>query len=84
MDKQVSRDKLIEEIKAVPQDRIGELYDIIHYFRLGLGLERREREDIKKSAQEFFGIWKDITLEERTALEEIQFRREQTLRERNL
>ena len=84
MDKQALKDKLMKEIEALPQDRIGELYDIIHYVRLGLGLEGKERKGTKKKALEFFGAWRDITPEESRVLEEIQLRRERTLRARSL
>lgn len=30
------QDQLIEEIKLIPEDRLPEIYDLIHYFRLGL------------------------------------------------
>ena len=30
------QDQLIDEIKLIPQDRLAEVYDLIHYFRLGL------------------------------------------------
>ena len=84
MNKRVLRDKLMKEIEALPQDKIGELYDIIHHFRLGLGLEEKERQGTKRKAKDFFGIWRDITPEESRVLEEIKLRRERTLRERNL
>ncbi len=28
--------QLIEEIKQIPSDKLAEIYDLIHYFRLGL------------------------------------------------
>ena len=28
--------QLIEEIKQIPSDKLAEVYDLIHYFRLGL------------------------------------------------
>ncbi|MEA5533710.1 hypothetical protein [Crocosphaera sp. XPORK-15E] len=30
-------DQIIEELKAIPQDKLTEIYDLIHYFRIGLG-----------------------------------------------
>ena len=30
------QEQLIEEIKLIPEDRLTEIYDLIHYFRLGL------------------------------------------------
>ncbi len=31
--------KIIQELQDLPEDKLAELYDIIHYFRLGLGQE---------------------------------------------
>lgn len=33
--------KLIEEIKQIPNDKLAEIYDLIHYFRLGLKQEKQ-------------------------------------------
>lgn len=30
------QEQLIEEIKQIPSDKLMELYDLVHYFRLGL------------------------------------------------
>ncbi len=29
--------KIIQELQDIPEDKLEELYDLIHYFRLGLG-----------------------------------------------
>ncbi len=31
--------KIIQELQDIPEDKLAELYDLIHYFRLGLGQE---------------------------------------------
>lgn len=36
------QDQLIEEIKLIPEDKLAEIYDLIHYFRLGLKQESVE------------------------------------------
>jgi hypothetical protein len=33
------QDQLIEEIKLIPEDRLAEMYNLIHLFRLGLKQE---------------------------------------------
>lgn len=33
------QDRLIEEIKRIPPDKLAEVYDFVHYFRLGLAHE---------------------------------------------
>lgn len=34
------QDQIIAEIKQIPDDKLAEIYDLIHYFRLGLSRER--------------------------------------------
>ncbi|MGB3641422.1 MAG: hypothetical protein WBA39_28170 [Rivularia sp. (in: cyanobacteria)] len=34
--------KIVQELQDIPEDKLAELYDIIHYFRLGLGQERTQ------------------------------------------
>ena len=36
------QEQIINEINHVPSDRLNELYDLIHYFRLGLLYEQQE------------------------------------------
>ncbi len=30
------QEQIIEEIKQIPNDKLDEIYDLIHYFRLGV------------------------------------------------
>jgi len=32
-------EKIIQELQDIPEDKLTEIYDLIHYFRLGLTLE---------------------------------------------
>lgn len=32
-------DKIIEELRDMPEDKLAEIYDLIHYFRFGLERE---------------------------------------------
>ena len=34
------QEQLIEEIKQIPDEKLAEIYDLIHYFRLGLVQEK--------------------------------------------
>lgn len=34
------QEQLIEEIKQIPNEKLAEIYDLIHYFRLGLAQEK--------------------------------------------
>ena len=41
--------QIIEEIKQIPNDKLGELYDFIHYFRLGVEQEnQRQKVTVKQ------------------------------------
>jgi hypothetical protein len=33
---------IIQELQDIPEDKLAQLYDLIHYFRLGLGRERAQ------------------------------------------
>lgn len=35
------QDRLIEEIKQIPSEKLAEVYDLLHYFRLGLAVEQQ-------------------------------------------
>ncbi len=32
--------KIVQELQDIPEDKLAEIYDLIHYFRLGLGLKK--------------------------------------------
>jgi hypothetical protein len=34
--------KIFQELQDIPEDKLAELYDLIHSFRLGLGQERAQ------------------------------------------
>lgn len=58
----LSIEKMIEvELKSIPKDKLQEIYDLIHYFRIGIGKERIE--DVKSlrlaSEKKFADIWKE-------------------------
>ena len=52
----VSKDRLLEEINLIPEDKLGELFYFIHYFRLGLEKAAGNKEQIMK----FAGCWEDM------------------------
>ncbi len=35
------QEKIIAEIKQIPDEKLAEIYDLVHYFRLGLLQERQ-------------------------------------------
>jgi hypothetical protein len=49
--------EIIEEIRRIPKDRLPEIYNFIHFFRLGIETIRDETEEI----MQFAGCWQDMT-----------------------
>ncbi len=37
------QEQVIEEIKQIPSDKLVEIYDLIHYFRLGIAQEKHSQ-----------------------------------------
>ena len=53
------KDKLINEISLIPNEKLVELYNFIHYFRLGTEKEK-EKTKTNKDLLSYAGTWKDI------------------------
>ncbi len=51
------REKLREEILHIPDSRLQEVYDFIHFFRLGL---ERETPPVAADVMRFAGAWEDM------------------------
>lgn len=34
--------KIIEELKEIPEEKLNQIYEMIHYFRLGLNQEKEQ------------------------------------------
>ncbi|MCX7109344.1 MAG: hypothetical protein NTX45_04245 [Proteobacteria bacterium] len=51
------QEKIIDEIKHIPTDKLAEVYDLVHYFRLGL---QHEKQLHKPLTQRPIGLAKDI------------------------
>lgn len=47
------REQVIEELRQVPEDRLTEIYDLIHFFRLGLQSAQTGGGDVMR----FAGAW---------------------------
>jgi len=39
----ILKEQIIEEIKQIPEDKLLEIYDLIHYFRLGVVQEKQNQ-----------------------------------------
>ena len=37
-------DKIVQELRDIPEDKLAEIYDLIHYFRIGLERESSAEE----------------------------------------
>lgn len=57
MKKTIVRDKVMEEIKLIPEHKLPEVYDFIHYFRIGL---QKSKEGSIDQTMNFAGCWKDM------------------------
>lgn len=67
-----TKQKLVEELEKILQDKLPELYDLIHQYPLGLEHRGGQRSQILQLA----GSWSEMTDEEFTTfLEEITERR---------
>jgi len=42
------QEQIFEEIKQIPSEKLAEIYDVIHYFRLGLAQESSGSRTIKQ------------------------------------
>ena len=50
MSASVLRRKVLEEINRVPEEKLGEVYEVIHFFRLGVETLKNSPEDIMQFA----------------------------------
>ncbi|MFH1701967.1 MAG: hypothetical protein ABIB41_00875 [Nitrospirota bacterium] len=78
------KNKIIKEVEKIPKNKIAELYDVVHLFRMKVENPQKAPKDRRCEVVKFFGIWKDMSPEESTVLDELQARRKKTYRERIL
>ena len=57
MEAQTLRNKVLEEVTKIPDDKIPEIFDFLYHFRLGLGAKKSNPKKILQLA----GSWKDIS-----------------------
>jgi len=53
------RNKVLKEINLLPDEKLKEIYDLIHFFRIGLQI--RKSKGKSKSIMNFSGIWKEMS-----------------------
>ncbi|MBI4725902.1 hypothetical protein HY768_01525 [candidate division TA06 bacterium] len=57
MSESIIRDRVMGEIKLIPEHKLSEVYDFIHYFRIGIQKSKGNIDQI----MEFAGCWKDVS-----------------------
>ena len=73
------RDKLIEEIRLLPDTQLAEIYNMIHNFRLSC----QKRKNSLENTLKFAGSWNDLIDEKFKDLsDEISLRRRQAFQQR--
>ncbi|MBI5893408.1 MAG: hypothetical protein HZB79_07140 [Deltaproteobacteria bacterium] len=56
MGESIIRGRVIDEIKRIPENKLPEVYDFLHFFRLGLQKSKGGVEETMK----FAGCWDDM------------------------
>ncbi len=51
------REQLITEIQHIPDSRLQEIFDVIHFFRIGLNSAQAEK---PVNIRQFAGVWADM------------------------
>lgn len=59
MGESIIRGRVIDEIKRIPENKLSEVYDFLHFFRIGLQKSKGHVEQIMK----FAGCWNDMSEE---------------------
>ena len=79
MSQSVEKTKVLQEISLIPEDKLPDIYQLLHYFRLGLEVSR----DRKQSVMRFAGCWQDMPDEVfDTLMDELAQRRHQAFSRR--
>lgn len=78
------KEKRIKEVEKMPEEKIAELYNVVHLFRTGIESKKKAVKDRSSEAVKFYGIWKGMSAEESAVLDELQARCKKTYRERIL
>ena len=78
------RVKILQEIDLIPEEKLPEIYDLLHHFRLGLQADQdRAAQDRVASILRFAGCWQDMPAKAYTAfVQEIAERRHQAFSRR--
>ena len=75
----LEREKLIAEVNRIPDDKLAEVYPILHYYRLGLESTQKPPPDVMQYA----GCWADMPADEfADFLQAVRVRRHQAFSRR--
>jgi hypothetical protein len=67
------RGKVIQEIRQIPEEKLPEVYTLLHFFRLGVETTKPQPQEM----MQFAGCWRDMPEHEfQNFLQEIQERRQ--------
>jgi hypothetical protein len=57
----VLREKVIEEIYQIPEEKLTEVYNFIHFFRIGFQTSRHipNTQEILNAVNNIYGLWED-------------------------
>jgi hypothetical protein len=77
----MTQEQILKELARIPEAKLAELYDIIHYFRLGLEQEQKQG----NPTMELAGSWADMPEELfQSLIGEIASRRKQAFSKRRI
>jgi hypothetical protein len=73
----ILHEQMLEEIKRIPEDKLSELYDFIHFFRIGIETTNREQqhpdtEQILTATNGIYGLWRDKEFEVEEYIRELR------------
>ncbi len=75
------RDKILDELSKILDDKVSEIFDVIHYFRIGLGTKTTNPQNILKLA----GSWNDLSEDDfNEFLEDVKNRRNNAFNSRGI
>lgn len=75
----LTQEQILQEIQLIPQEQLAVVYEILHYFRLGLETTQNQ----PKSIMQYAGCWQDMPEDTFSELfTDIQVRRQQAFSRR--
>lgn len=60
MSEPAMRELVLNEVQQIPEDRLAEIYDVIHFFRVGVETTRVSGSNVMR----FAGAWAEMSADE--------------------